>query len=84
MRTGLMISIILLCATLFDIFQYVLPVGLILVGVSVVIRISMKKKEGYKHSIDLSKEYNLYRQDYCGCIYSKEQREQEKANKNTD
>ena len=43
-----------------------------------------KKKEGYKHSIDLSKEYNLYRQDYCGCIYSKEQREQEKANKNTD
>ena len=43
-----------------------------------------KKKEGYKHSIELSKEYNLYRQDYCGCIYSKEQREQQKANKNTD
>ena len=30
-----------------------------------------KKKEGYKRSIMLSKEYNLYRQDYCGCIYSK-------------
>lgn len=30
-----------------------------------------KKKEGYKHSIELSKEYNLYRQNYCGCIYSK-------------
>ena len=30
-----------------------------------------KKKEGYKRSIELSKEYNLYRQDYCGCIYSK-------------
>ncbi|MBR2677875.1 MAG: epoxyqueuosine reductase QueH, partial [Bacilli bacterium] len=30
-----------------------------------------KKKEGYKRSIVLSKEYNLYRQDYCGCIYSK-------------
>ena len=30
-----------------------------------------KKKEGYKKSIELSKEYNLYRQDYCGCIYSK-------------
>lgn len=30
-----------------------------------------KKKEGYKRSIILSKEYNLYRQDYCGCIYSK-------------
>ena len=30
-----------------------------------------KKREGYKRSIELSKEYNLYRQDYCGCIYSK-------------
>ena len=30
-----------------------------------------KKKEGYKRSIILSKEYGLYRQDYCGCIYSK-------------
>jgi predicted adenine nucleotide alpha hydrolase (AANH) superfamily ATPase len=30
-----------------------------------------KKKEGYKKSVDLSKEYDLYRQDYCGCIFSK-------------
>lgn len=30
-----------------------------------------KKREGYKRSIILSKEYNLYRQDYCGCKYSK-------------
>ena len=30
-----------------------------------------KKKNGYKRSIQLSKEYKLYRQDYCGCIYSK-------------
>jgi len=30
-----------------------------------------KKEEGYKRSIELSKEYDLYRQDYCGCIYSK-------------
>ena len=30
-----------------------------------------KKKNGYKRSIELSKEYDLYRQDYCGCIYSK-------------
>lgn len=29
-----------------------------------------KKKEGYKRSIELSKEYNLYRQNYCGCIFS--------------
>ena len=30
-----------------------------------------KKKEGYKRSIELSKEYDLYRQNYCGCIFSK-------------
>lgn len=30
-----------------------------------------KKKEGFKQSILLSKEYNLYRQNYCGCEYSK-------------
>lgn len=29
-----------------------------------------KKKNGYKRSIELSKEYNLYRQDYCGCVFS--------------
>ena len=29
-----------------------------------------KKENGYKNSIELSKKYNLYRQDYCGCIYS--------------
>lgn len=34
-----------------------------------------KKHEGYKRSIELSKEYRLYRQDYCGCIYSKKARE---------
>lgn len=37
-----------------------------------------KKREGYKRSIVLSNEYNLYRQNYCGCIYSK----QESLNKN--
>lgn len=31
-----------------------------------------KKREGYKRSIQLSKEYELYRQNYCGCIFSKE------------
>ena len=29
-----------------------------------------KKREGYKRSIELSKEYGLYRQEYCGCRYS--------------
>lgn len=33
-----------------------------------------KKDEGYKHSIELSRQYNLYRQDYCGCKYSQQER----------
>ena len=39
-----------------------------------------KKRNGYKRSIELSKDYHLYRQDYCGCSFSKAQREQEKKN----
>lgn len=31
-----------------------------------------KKRDGYKRSIELSKEYGLYRQNYCGCVYSKQ------------
>ena len=34
-----------------------------------------KKKGGYQRSIELSKEWNLYRQDYCGCIFSKNEAE---------
>ena len=30
-----------------------------------------KKKEGYKQSIELSRKYDLYRQDYCGCVFSR-------------
>ena len=30
-----------------------------------------KWKEGYKRSIELSREYGLYRQNYCGCVYSR-------------
>lgn len=33
-----------------------------------------KKKNGYKRSIELSKEYGLYRQDYCGCEFSMRER----------
>ena len=33
-----------------------------------------KKKEGYKRSIELSREYDLYRQNYCGCVFSRELR----------
>lgn len=41
-----------------------------------------KKREGYKRSIELSKVFDLYRQNYCGCIYSKREREiaEEKSN----
>ncbi len=31
-----------------------------------------KKRNGYKRSIELSREYGLYRQNYCGCVYSRE------------
>ena len=36
-----------------------------------------KKREGYKRSIQLSAEYDLYRQNYCGCLYSKSAEEQD-------
>ena len=35
-----------------------------------------KKRNGYKRSCELSDIYNLYRQDYCGCIYSKKEKQQ--------
>lgn len=37
-----------------------------------------KKRDGYKRSVELSAKYGLYRQDYCGCVFSK----QERANQN--
>lgn len=47
-------------------------------GVSYLVS-DFKKKNGYRRSVELSKEYDLYRQDYCGCIYSKIQREKDMA-----
>ena len=35
-----------------------------------------KKKNGYKRSIELSHEYDLYRQNYCGCVFSKREQEE--------
>lgn len=37
-----------------------------------------KKKNGYKRSVELSEIYHLYRQDYCGCIYSRQERQRQK------
>ena len=42
-----------------------------------------KKNNGYKRSIELSQKYNLYRQDYCGCVFSKQERENKKNEKIT-
>ena len=38
-----------------------------------------KKKGGYKRSIELSAKYGLYRQDYCGCVFSKAERDKKKS-----
>ena len=40
-----------------------------------------KKKNGYKRSCELSREYGLYRQDYCGCVFSKREREEGLGNR---
>lgn len=40
-----------------------------------------KKKDGFLHSVALSKELGLYRQDYCGCRYSFEESQKRKARK---
>ena len=37
-----------------------------------------KKREGYKRSTEISREYDMYRQDYCGCVYSYRDRQQQK------
>lgn len=37
-----------------------------------------KKRNGYRRSVELSQIYGLYRQDYCGCVFSKKEREEQK------
>ena len=49
-------------------------------GVSYLVS-DFKKNDGYKKSILFSKEYNLYRQDYCGCVYSKKERDERVSQK---
>lgn len=48
------------------------------------LKADFKKKNGYKRSIELSEVYNLYRQDYCGCIYSQIEREKQKREKSSN
>ena len=43
-----------------------------------------KKKDGYLRSLQLSREYGLYRQDYCGCLYSKGEKRAENGTRRTD
>ena len=46
-----------------------------------------KKKNGYKRSIELSHEYDLYRQNYCGCVFSRreaQERDRKKAVENSE
>lgn len=37
-----------------------------------------KKRNGYKRSVEISREYEMYRQDYCGCVFSMREREAQK------
>ena len=41
-----------------------------------------KKNGGYQRSVELSHQYNMYRQDYCGCVFSKAERDRRMAEKN--
>ena len=43
-----------------------------------------KKKNGYKRSIELSREYHLYRQDFCGCQFSRREEEERKKTASQD
>ena len=39
-----------------------------------------KKRGGYQRSVELSGEYGLYRQDYCGCVFSRRESDRRKEN----
>ncbi len=42
-----------------------------------------KKKDGYRRSVELSERYGLYRQNYCGCVFSRRERKEREAEKCT-
>ena len=43
-----------------------------------------KKKNGYKRSIELSHEHELYRQNYCGCVFSKREAQERDRQRNAE
>ena len=43
-----------------------------------------KKKNGYQRSVELSHEYGMYRQDYCGCVFSMRERNDVRKNRQRD
>ena len=47
------------------------------------IEADFKKNDGYRKSVEISRRYGFYRQDYCGCIYSKMEREESRERKKT-
>ncbi|MBP3273012.1 MAG: epoxyqueuosine reductase QueH [Ruminococcus sp.] len=46
--------------------------------------LDLKKRGGYKRSIELSSEYSLYRQDYCGCVFSRRESEAKRARRRAE
>ena len=44
---------------------------------------NFKKKDGYKRSLEMCREHDLYRQDYCGCLYSLKEKEMKQKDKGT-
>ncbi len=50
--------------------NWINEIGKQLTGNSKYLYADFKKREGYKRSLELSKKYEMYRQDYCGCPYS--------------
>ena len=56
-------------------------------GATAFLNSDFKKKNGYKRSVELSELYGLYRQDYCGCVYSScsgNRKKEQKRRKNLD
>ena len=53
-------------------------------GRTIFLQEDFKKNEGFRRSVKRAVELGLYRQDYCGCVFSKKEREEQIQNKNTD